>query len=198
MFYEIIRPLTCNFSEIEKYIPKKGKILDVGCGHGLLAKLIASKSLKRSVLGIDPSVLKINAAETENKFDNLTFKVNHLGDIKEKFDCIVIVDVLYLFPQSLKIEFIKKARSLLNKEGKLILVENGDGKELIFKILRLQETLMTKVIKYTRSEYGGLHFLSAGGYEKIFLKLGLKIEVMTNIKSILPYPHFLIVAKNPT
>lgn len=194
MLYEIIRPLTCNFGEIEKYVPRQGRILDVGCGHGILAKLLANKSKDRVVLGIDPSPEKIKATKKDIKLKNLAFKTAHLIDEKQKFDCIVIVDVLYLFPEEEKVKILKKAKSLLDKSGKLILVENGDGDELIFKMLRIQETLMTKLFKYTHSEFGGLHFLDERGYRRILVKLGFTVDVEKNLKSILPYPHFLIAA----
>ncbi len=36
--YAYLRWRLCPFEEIESHIPKEGKIIDVGCGYGLLAK----------------------------------------------------------------------------------------------------------------------------------------------------------------
>jgi len=195
MIYEFIRPLTCPFEKIEKYVPKKGKILDVGCGHGLFAKLIANKSSQREVLGIDLSKEKIRLARYGSLAKNLKFKVKKLESLKEKFDAITIIDVLYLFPLQEKIKFFQKCKKILIKNGLIILVENGDGGDLIYRILKIQETVMTNYLKFTYTRFKGLHFLSGQGYKDILASLGFKIKRQENLKSIFPYPHFLIVAK---
>ncbi len=197
MIYEFVRPLTCPFEKIERYVPKAGNILDVGCGHGLLAKLLASKSARRQVLGIDPSYKKIELAGKNNSFKNLEFKVGFLANLKKKFDCIVIIDVLYLFPYEKKLDFFGSCFRLLKSGGKLILVENGNGKEFIFNILKIQENVMVKYLKFTHSEYKGIHFLGNRGYLKLLRKTGFKINLTKNLRSVLPYPHVMFVAKRP-
>lgn len=195
MFYAFIRNLTCPFEKIEEFVPKKGKILDVGCGHGLFSKLMAEKSGDRQILGIDPSVKKIKAAEKGNKLDNLSFKATYLEKINEKFDCISIVDMLYLLPDDQKLKLLENCRKLLNKDGRLILVENGFGKEFIFSILKLQESIMTKILKFTYSDFRGLYFLDSNNYRKLLIEAGFRVITEKNLKSVIPYPHVMFVVK---
>lgn len=149
MFYEFIRPLTCPFEKIQEFVPTSGKIMDVGCGHGLFTKILAQSFPKRWVLGIDPSEEKIQQAIKSKPAKNLKFKTAELEDIKEKFDCITVIDMLYLFPREEKLKFLKK----------------------------------------------GLHFLSKKGYIEILSQLGFRIKRQMDLKSILPYPHFLLTAQ---
>ena len=195
MFYEFIRKLTCPFEKIEEFVPKEGKILEVGCGHGLFSKLVAQKSNNIIVTGIDPSVKKIEAAKRNNNLKNLNFKVAYLEDINEKFDCITIIDVLYLLPDREKLKLLKNCRKNLNAGGRLILVENGYGKELIFWILKIQETIMIKLLRFTHSDFRELYFLDINNYRKLLINAGFEVEIEKNLKSIIPYLHVLFVTK---
>lgn len=194
MLFEFIRGLTCPFNEVEKYVPKKGKILDMGCGHGIFSKLLVEKSKKRFVLGIDPSDKKILEASKKSVLKNLKFKKAYIDDIKEKFDAISIIDVTYLLPQKEKLKIFKKAKELLKKGGRLILVENGYGDSFIYKLLKLQETIMVKFFRFTYSGHEGLHFLTNEGYRKLLKKSGFTVKVEKKITSFLPYPHTIFVA----
>src|SRR3989344_3834046 len=110
MVFEFIRQLTCNFSAIEKYIPEKGTILDVGCGHGILSDFLVEKSPAREVLGIDPSAKKIALAKKKfRNSHNPTFRKAYLSEIKGKFTAVILVDVLYLLPPREKLKMLKVA-----------------------------------------------------------------------------------------
>ncbi|MBI3814479.1 MAG: class I SAM-dependent methyltransferase [Nitrospinae bacterium] len=61
--YLNIRWRLCPFQKIEALIPQEGLIIDIGCGYGLLSNLIALKSHKRNVVGIDSSETRILTAQ---------------------------------------------------------------------------------------------------------------------------------------
>jgi len=192
MIFEFIRSLTCPFEEIEKYTPQKGKILDVGCGHGIFSFILA-KNKNRQVLGIDPSSRKINIAQGKPRPKNLKFQKDYIGDIQGKFTGVCIIDVAYLLPTKKKLEMFKKAYSVLNKRGKIILVETGAGTSFMYKILSLQETIMTGILKSTYTDFKRRYFLEERKYIILLTKTGFKIETERKLKSLLPYPHFLLV-----
>ena len=60
--YTLIRCGLCPFSEIEKAVPEDGKILDLGCGHGIFSNFLALKGPGRHVIGTDLLENKINVA----------------------------------------------------------------------------------------------------------------------------------------
>jgi len=57
-----IRLCLNRFDIIEKHIPKKGEIVDVGCGYGLFANLLALRSPDRQLIGIDKNPRKVKYA----------------------------------------------------------------------------------------------------------------------------------------
>lgn len=72
---------------------KEKSVLDVGCGTGELAYLMAKKGAK-SVLGIDYSYSAIHIAKHEYRLPNLSFEKLDVSDISGHFDVITVVGVL--------------------------------------------------------------------------------------------------------
>jgi len=196
MIFEFIRKLTCNFEEIEKYIPKKGTVIDVGCGHGIFSKMLSEKSSRRKVFGIDPSPEKIGHAK-KNSVDikNLQFKNTYLDKINIKFNTAVVIDIIYLLPMKEKGVFLKNIASILTKNGLLILVINGTEPNWVHKLLVLQEGIMHRVLKITFSDYDYTYFENKRETILLLRNSGFRVLKIRNIKSILPYPHILFVAK---
>lgn len=197
MLFEFIRKLTIPFSQIEEFVPKKGKILDVGCGHGAFSRMLAQNFPETKVLGIDPSNHKITMAKSNSlNLPNLSYKNSYLKDIQGNFDCIVIMDVLYLLPHEEKIKTLKLCSKLLNKNGLLILNEiDYKPTSLMFKLLFLEEIIMVKTLKYTYSDKRELFFLSTKNYLKELKKIGYTIITSKDIQGVLPYHHTMYIAK---
>ncbi len=168
--YEFVRNLFCPFEKIEKYIPEKGEILDVGCGHGIFARLIASKSLKRNITAIDPSSKKIAAARKLNHFKNINFQNKYLTDVVKKFDCVTVIDVLYLLPKKEKVKFLRSVKKVLKKNGVFILKEVNTSPKWMFTLSRWEEVLMIKLMGYTHSDF-----------KKIEISTPKEIEVMLKL-----------------
>lgn len=192
-----IRKLILPFEKLEKFIPRKGKILDIGCGHGTFVVLLAKKSKAREVIGTDPSEEKIRQAKQIGiGIKNLKFYHGYLNNVRsKKFDCVVISDVLYLLPEKQKLSLLKLAKKKLSKEGVLILkeIENKDG--VINKLISFEEFLMTKIFKLTYSQYRKTYFPKVTEYKSLLKKSGFKSIKTFRLKGILPYPHIVFVAK---
>lgn len=193
--FEFIRSLTIPFKQIEKHLPEEGRILDIGCGHGVFTRLIAAKSGKRQVLGIDPSQQKIKLA-TKKVFKNLSFTQGRIEDLTgKKYDAITTLDVLYLFPYQKKIEFLSNVKRLLKKGGVFVLVINGKDQNFLQKLLEIEETVMVRMLRYTHTDFPGLHFLDTDGYEALLKKAGFKVTLRKKLVSTLHYPpHYLLVS----
>ena len=196
MIFEFIRQLTCDFNKIENFVPKKGTILDVGCGHGIFSKLLADTSEKRIVLGIDPSAAKISKALSNyRKTKKLTFKKAYIYEItNNKFDVITIIDVMYLLPEKEKLLMLVNTKRLLKKSGSLILVINGKKPILIHKVLQIQEYIMTTLLKFTYTDFRKVYFEDRNKYIKLLDNAGFEVIQEEYIKSFLPYPHVLFKA----
>ncbi len=120
--YFVIRWQLVSFNKLEELISKKGKILDFGCGSGILSNFLALTSNQRKVVGIDICQNKINQAKIVGQnIDNVIFTNQRIEEIEEKFDTIVMSDVLHHLPVEEQKEIIIKLRKKLTENGVLII-----------------------------------------------------------------------------
>lgn len=122
-FFTGIRFWTGSFSQLEQYIPKKGKILDLGCGYGILANFLALSSSGREVMGVDTDVKKITNAS--KGISNTSFKVADATKMRIKdFDVIILHDVLHhLNSYKDQEKLISDCKQMLKKNGILLIVD---------------------------------------------------------------------------
>lgn len=109
--------------EVEKLIPRKGLILDLGCGEGILTNLWAISSKERKIIGIDRDIGRVNQA---NKgISNIQFRKSDILTVDlPKCNAIVIFHVLHHLNSFLDQErLINRCYKSLVKRGKLIIVE---------------------------------------------------------------------------
>lgn len=196
MIFEAIRKLILPFDAIEPFVPHRGKILDIGCGHGVFSELLAQKAPGRQVVGIDPSRQKIQLAARDHKStSNIQYKAIGVENLREKnWDAATILDVIYLLPYQEKIRFLKVVRRHLKSKGTLILKEVENEPKWKYYLVLLEEFIMVKVFKLTYSQYGGIYLLSRDQYKQILKDSGFTITTVQSINGLLPYPHVLFVA----
>ena len=142
------------FEAIEKYVPKKGKILDFGCGHGFFSLYLSSKSKERDILGIDLDKKKINIASNAVHYRNVSFRYaqDTMKYLEEKlcYNSIIIINVLYLLKRENQEKILKKASKALVAGGKLLIIEPDASLKLrtLYEIMR--ESIMLKLLKKTQ------------------------------------------------
>ena len=109
--------------EVERIVPKKGKILDLGCGEGIFTNYMALSSSKRKILGIELN--KERVVQADKGIKNVNFKYgNALTSFLPKSDVIVLFHLLHhLLSFSDQEKLIKKCSRSLNKGGCLVVVE---------------------------------------------------------------------------
>jgi 2-polyprenyl-3-methyl-5-hydroxy-6-metoxy-1,4-benzoquinol methylase len=121
--YVQLRWFTNHFEFIETLIPKKGKILDVGCGYGLCTNYIALKAPDRVVMGVDFSRKRVSIATKTSKYvKNVKYLLNDVNDLKQgKFDIILMTDFLHHISPAEQDKAIAYASKNLKRGGKLII-----------------------------------------------------------------------------
>ena len=138
--------------------PKKGKVLDLGCGQGRDA--IALARLGYSVTGIDNSKVGIEQMNQISEIENLTL-VGQVGDIYSfdrfgDFD-IVLLDSMFHFAKKDKekeIELIQKIISDI-RNGSLLVVciqDTSDKVQILNQSIDLEKKysrLANNTFKYT-------------------------------------------------
>ena len=133
-----INPLRLNY--INQKVNLKGlKVLDIGCGGGILSESMAELGAK--VIGIDAgdSVIKIAKIHGKKTGNNVTYMNCTCEDILTKgmiheFDVITCLEVLEHIPEPL--EIISTSSKLVKKEGHVFFSTiNRNPKSYIFAIL---------------------------------------------------------------
>src|SRR4051794_33477705 len=95
--FVLARHLLAPLARVVAAVPSAGRILDVGCGHGLFSNALALGSPARQVLGVDPSGAKVAVARASSAgLPNVRYLQGTVQQVDEQgFDAITILDVLY-------------------------------------------------------------------------------------------------------
>ena len=173
------RAFLSDLAFVERYVPRHGFIVDLGCGHGLFANLLVEASASRRVLGIDVDERKIAVARaTIEGREALRFE---LGDIVHeappKCDAITIVDVLYLLPAADQEEVLRKAASSLSENAPLVVKAQERSASPRYALTYAQE-LVTTAIGVTRGGRGGLSFPTRAEATAMFERAGFLVDVI--------------------
>ena len=177
---------------------KGERILDVGCGHGLLCSMVAVGFPDRSIVGIDTDPKKIDwARRSVGKLGNTRFDVmtvERLASLEAAtFDTVTVADVLYLLPETDWPDFLAACHQLLKKGGRLLLKEAEDDHGWRTKKALLQEQVMVKLLRRTKGS-GGLGFSPRERTQELLTRAGFKVTETISLSRRSTTPHVLFVA----
>lgn len=192
-----------NQEYVEKYAQKEGEgriekileniefnrtqeILDVGCGNGFLAMLIADKVHK--YIGIDISKEFINDAKERVTFRNCSFKKVELRDFarnsNKKFDLIFLLDVTEHVPDYDLLPILKDCIKLLKPKGQLVM--HTPNKDYFMEFLKDKGFL--------KQTWGHIAVRNPEEYKKILSKSGFRkvtVKKINHYNKILKKLYFL-------
>ena len=176
-----LRWLLTPYGRMAAYVPKAGKVLDVGCGHGLLAMEMALSAPGRHVLATDHDVQRIALARQAGAgIGNLQFEVSSGSPVTAgTFDAILMIDFLHYFSPEQQDAMIAKAFANLQPGGWLLAREVNQQGGLISKLNQLYEKMAT-LTGFTQSNTiqakENLSFKSQTGWEAKFVEHGFKVR----------------------
>lgn len=189
------RWLSCPFERIEKLVPRTGKILDLGCGHGLFSSYLAVCSKERTVVGVDIDDTKLAIARraADPLGERLSFRHDIAATLAaETFSAVVLVDVLYLMAAEVQRDLVLRAAAAIEPGGSLLVKEMAATPKWKFEWNRLQEVAAVKLLKITRG--AGLHFVPAHAQREWMVEAGLKLSEHPIHRGYL-HPHHLLEGK---
>jgi 2-polyprenyl-6-hydroxyphenyl methylase/3-demethylubiquinone-9 3-methyltransferase len=178
-------------------LPASGRLLEVGCGHGLFANEAALGNPGLEVLGIDPSAEKIRWAERSTAGGGRArFRAERLESVGEDaFDAVAVLDVLYLVPRAEWRSFLSGCHARLRPGGRLLLKEVDVRPRWKFRKCVLQETVSVRMLGITL----GRSFAFAGREEMAALlrDVGFSDVTVTDLGRGYSTPHVLYQALRP-
>lgn len=116
-------------------------VLDVGCGPGLLAWLLAARGFAGRYVGVDPDGRKISRARAWlGETPARSFVEGRVGALGEDgVDRAALVDVLYLVPREARPALVAQVAARLAPGGRLVVLTSGGGPRWKRTVDRLQE-----------------------------------------------------------
>lgn len=179
-----IRFFTAPYKELETLVPRKGFIIDLGCGFGIFSNLLGLAGPKREILGIelDPDKLKFASRGVGNvKF----LKADITKIYLKKADAILLIHVLHHLDS-----FEEQAYLLAECRGKLA----ANGKLIIAEVDR------KPIFKYflgwvaDRLLYPGdkIYYRFPDEFSRLFTKLGFRAKIIRADKG-KPFAHIIYI-----
>lgn len=172
-----------NYRLFLERVPRKGIIVDLGCGYGNVSLMLGFISRDRQVTGVDYDEDKIAmASNAPTKPANVNFI--HSDVLNYHFtpaDAYLLSDVLHYMPEDLQVTLMEKCIVSLNAGGSLLIRDaNADLAD------RHQGTKLTELFSTTfgfnKAKHGGMYFISGKTIERIAGKHRMKLEVIDNTK----------------
>ena len=169
-FYLRTRWRLCPFELVESHVPKRGRVLDFGCGYGMLSNFLALKSPGRTVVGVDLNSERIEVAKRSAKgHPEVSF---HLGDVHDfqgiPFDAVVMTDVLHHIGDDKVQVLLRIIRSCLSDNGTLVVLDVDRS-----PLRKFYTTyLIDRLLNLTRL----LHYRSGGLLKLLLSRSGFRVQ----------------------
>ena len=165
-------------------LPARGRVLDLGSGHGLLAFALSLGSHQREIIGIDHDPGRVRLAQAAAlRLPARSRPVFEVGDLKEKLwsfasgslTGIAMIDILHYFDPPSQQLLVSQAARVLAPGGILVVreVDSDDGIKAAAN--RLYERLATGV-GFTRSTGPALSFRGAAGWTSLLESAGFTVR----------------------
>lgn len=151
-----------NYRYFESQLPKKGKIVDLGCGYGFLPLMLGMMGREREITGVDYDEEKISiASNCYSKSNKIRFEQADVTSYElSAADAFIISDILhYLQPQD-QINLIERCVNNLNPNGVMIIRDADADKHKRHRGTKYTEFFSTNS-GFNKTSKEGLHFTSA-------------------------------------
>jgi 2-polyprenyl-3-methyl-5-hydroxy-6-metoxy-1,4-benzoquinol methylase len=193
-----VRWWSAPFAPISAALPAHGRILEVGCGHGLFSAYATLAQTGRTVRGVDIDADKIAHAQVAAQAagtDRLGFEHAPSGAVPAgPWDAVVFVDVLYLLPAEAQRRLLTEAVAALAPGGSLVVKEMGVEPRWKVRWNTVQETLSVRVLRIT--EGSSFDFVPPDVTRGWLQDLGLEVETRRLDRGRV-HPHHLLVGRRP-
>lgn len=188
-FHVRARAFSCPMDAIAAHVPA-GAVLDLGCGHGLLALLLAELG-GRTVKGIDVDARKIALAR-EVAPAGVSFAATGLErEPAEAYDAVAVLDVLYLVPRGEWEPLLRACRERLRPGGRLLVKETGRRPRWKLAKAWLQEQVMVRLLR--RTQGSSIGYASREELEELLTRCGFAQVTSLDVSRGYTTPHVVVL-----
>lgn len=186
----LVRFFTCPFTRTIDDVPAGARVLEIGSGHGVFARLITEERA-REVVAVDPDQRKSLLPSPSPKIR----KVAAYDDaVRGEFDAVVIYDVAYRMSLDVQRGVFERSFARL-KPGGTFLLKEMDATSFKMKWARFQEWLSDTFLNLT---IGSGFFLQRPDELRAMLtEIGFTDVQARAIDRGYLHPHMLFTARRP-
>ena len=142
-FSAYVRPWFLPVEAISPYLTEARRIVDIGCGYGLLANLLALHNPAWQILGIDHSEHRITQAmKTLSGRNNIAFQVGDATEFHIEADGYVMVDFLHHIPVQQQNRLLSRLHALLTPGGFVVILEVPDRPFIKAMLSRISDWIL--------------------------------------------------------
>jgi uncharacterized protein (DUF2062 family) len=189
-------------------LPPEGRLLDLGCGRGLLMSLLVT-ARERFGRGLypegwpPPPALELHGIETSFKAaraargalgDEARIEVADLRDVREALPAaraVLLLDVLHYLPAAAQEELVARIAAALEPGGLLLIRDADAGGGWRFTATRVQERACALARRHWRQRF---HYRSTEEWRQLLEISGFTVEVQPMAAGT-PYANVLLSAK---
>ncbi len=172
------------YRRIASVLPARGRVLDLGSGHGLLSLALSLSSDEREIIGIDHDAGRVRVAQRaiahSESVSRPKFEVGDLGKALAKFPDgslagIAMIDILHYFDAPAQTALLDEAARALKPGGTLAIREVDTEGGVAAAWNRLYENL-SLTVGFTRSLRRRLQFRSASDWTGMLERAGFVVR----------------------
>jgi cyclopropane fatty-acyl-phospholipid synthase-like methyltransferase len=187
----LIRFLTAPFLRTLEDLPLGGRVLEIGSGHGVFARLAAEERAS-VVVAVDPDLRKSMLPSPSLKVR----KVAGYDDcIRGTFDAVALYDVAYRLPPEVRRALFERIFARLRPGGVFLMKEMDSGRRWKMKWTRFQERLSDRFLGITLGE--GFVDQPREEVEEMLRAIGFTSFRARPVDRGYPHPHILYTAVKP-
>ena len=178
--------------EIGQYLPRDGRILDLGCGFGLFSLYFGLDAPGRQLTGVDLSPKRIDWARRCAErlgVTNVSYTASNVLEWREnaQFDAIFMLDLIHHLPKAEVAGFLEKVTRQLAPGGILILKDVSNRPRY--------KSLFTLVLDRLMVGNEPIHYWDPHELSQLIEGLGFRVKRHT-MNDFLPYPHILYLCRS--
>ncbi|HEX6100863.1 MAG TPA: methyltransferase domain-containing protein [Thermoanaerobaculia bacterium] len=187
----LIRFLTAPFLRSLDDLPPGGRVLEIGSGHGVFARLAAEERAS-VVVAVDPDLRK---SLLPTPWPTVRKVAGYDDCIRGTFDAVVLYDVAYRLPPEVRRALFERIFQRLRPGGVFLMKEMDSGRRWKMKWTRFQERLSDRFLGITLGE--GFVDQPREEVETMLRAIGFTAFRARPVDRGYPHPHILYTAVKP-
>jgi 2-polyprenyl-3-methyl-5-hydroxy-6-metoxy-1,4-benzoquinol methylase len=182
--------------EIARYLPTRGRVLDVGSGYGLVALYLALRAPGRQLTAIELDSARVAVARASAEALGVTNVEFEAADVlawcgtsgTRQFDAIYMIDVLHHLPAPAVAGLLGKLRTLLAPGGTLVIKDIAPRP--------LHKMLFTLALDRLMVGWEPIRYWPTADLRTLLEGLGFDVRAH-RMNDVLPYSHVLYICRLP-